>query len=103
MTTKTKTLRTWKTERAALSSTVAWISQACNVRAFDALVVQINKFGTGEKRSIVLKTGTNKNSDIARCQRMCRRLRAIGVKITSDAPSGRSCDGLFGTMFAYKV
>ena len=101
---KTRTLRTWKSERASLCSSIAWVSESRGVRAFDAVVVEINRFGTGEPRSIVLKTGAawTRAEDIARCQRLCRRLRAIGVKFTTTLDVGRDCDGVFGTLFAYK-
>ena len=104
MSSKTQTARTWKQERATLSRSIAWISETRRIRAFDAVVIEINRFGTGEPRSIVLKTGGawNRAADLARCQRLCRRLRAIGVKFTTSLCAGRECDGVFGTMFACK-
>ncbi len=105
MTTKTNTARTWKAERAAIYSSVSYISETLNIRAFDAVVIEINKFGQGTPRSIVLRTGgtQNRDRDTARCQRLCRRLRAIGVKFNTSLSTGRTCDGVFGTMFAYKA
>lgn len=102
--TKTRTARTWQQERAAMQTGVNYISETHHIRAFDAVVIEINKFGQGEPRSIVMRTGgtAQRARDTARCQRLCRRLRAVGVKFNTSLHIGRDCDGVFGTMFAYK-
>jgi hypothetical protein len=102
---KTRTARNWKEQRQLLHSSIAWVSESRGIRAFDAVVIEINRFGAGAPRSIVLKTGgaMSRAADSARCQRLCRRLRLIGVKFTTSLSNGRECDGVFGTMFAYKL
>jgi hypothetical protein len=105
MTTKTRTARNWKEERAAIWSSIAYISESRNVRASNAVVVLINQFGQGEPRTVVMRTGgfDERKRDFARCARLCRRLRAIGVHFNTRIEGTRECDGLFGTMFAYKL
>lgn len=106
MTSKTRSIRTRQQERDTLSKGVFFIDGACRRRAFDAVVVEIDRFTPGAQlRTIVLHTGSvdRKSEDIARCQRLCRRLRAVGVRFNTRIEGDRDCDGLFGTMFAHRI
>jgi hypothetical protein len=101
---KTEQPRTLGTERAVIDSTIAWISRSRKIRAGDAWVILINQFGQGKPRSVVVRTtglSRDRDFDLARCQKLSRRLRAIGVTFTTSSRPGRMCDGIFGTEFAY--
>lgn len=103
--TKTRSARTWKGETAIVTKTVAWISETRRIRAFGAVVIQINAFGQGVPRTIVIRTTSadTRAGDLARCQRVCKKLAALGVKFTTSLGPFRTCDGISGTIFAYKL
>lgn len=100
---KTTTDRTWQDERAYRYSRV--IVTGAGMRQFDAVVVRINQFKPGAPlRTVVLPTGgvASKAADLARSQRMFRRLRNwAGFRATTRLEGTRECDGLFGTVFGY--
>jgi hypothetical protein len=79
-----KTVTTWKAETAKLASLVAYTDGAKTRRAFDVVVYQLDQFTPGaQHRSIVVRTGLDRAHDMARLQRMSRRLRAIGYRFNS--------------------
>lgn len=95
-------IATWEEQRALIRQRVAYISGNSGRRAFDCVVIEINRFKEGATpRSIVLKTsGCGYPAlDMARVQRLCRRLRKMGVKFNTALPYHQN-NGVRGTMFA---
>ena len=89
---------TYTEAREAVWSTVAYIDGAQTVRAFDAVVFQIDQFTPNRPhRTVVLRMNSlNKEFDRARLQRLYRRLRRIGIGFNTPAPA--DCRG---TVFAH--
>lgn len=96
--------REWKELRAA-----AWsrkpVRNGYGYCFFDTVVVRVNQLKEGAPlRTVVLPVGgvSSKAADVARCQRMFRRLRKwAGFTATTSLGPSRSCDGIFGTVFGY--
>ena len=96
--------RKWKDLRATAWSRIP-VRNGYGYCFFDNVVVRINQFAADKPlRTVVLPVGgmSSKAQDIARCQRMFRRLRKwAAFKATSDMSRSRDCDGIFGTVFGY--
>lgn len=104
MTKPTTTNREWKELRTAAQKRIP-VRNGFGYCFFDHVVVRINQFSADKPlRTVVLPVGglSSKAQDIARCQRMFRRLRKwAGFKATTDMGRSRDCDGIFGTVFGY--
>src|SRR5690606_7445095 len=91
-------ITTYKEQRKALVNGVHFINKTR--RAFDAVVFELTN-GTPDCkviRTLTLKTtGLDRAFDTARCQRLARRLRALGFK-QNWAALGHPQDGLHGTV-----
>lgn len=102
---KIRTTTTWKEQNSLMYMSVAYISGNSGRRAFDAVVIEIRKLGlpwSQAPHTIVLRTSGmwHMEIDMARCQRLCRRLKAIGVKFnTTLGYCGNT--GIRGTLFAH--
>lgn len=104
MTKPTTTNRDWKDLRDAAWKRVP-VRNGYGYCFFDHVVVRVNQFAAGKPlRTVVLPVGglSSKAQDMARCQRMFRRLRKwAGFKATTNLSPARDCDGIFGTVFGY--
>lgn len=89
---------TYTEAREAVWTKVAYIDGAQTVRAFDAVVFQIDQFTPNRPhRTVVLNMSSlDKTFDCARLQRMLRRLRRIGIGFNTLLP-----DDCRGTVFAH--
>lgn len=98
-----KQITTYKEQRAALVNGVHFINK--NKRAFDAVIFELTN-GTPDckvVRTLTLKTNSlDRAFDNARCQRMARRLRALGFK-QNWAALGHPKDGLHGTVRMWRA
>lgn len=104
MTKPTATNREWKELRTVAHNRIP-VRNGFGYCFFDHVVVRINQFSNDKPlRTVVLPTGgvSSKAQDVARCQRMFRRLRKwTGFKATTNLGHSRDCDGIFGTVFGY--
>lgn len=98
-----KKITTHKEQREILRNSVSYINS--NKRAMDAVVFELTH-GTPDckvVRTVTLKTTClDRVFDTARCQRMARRLQAIGFR-QNWAALGHQQDGLRGTVRMWRA
>lgn len=90
--------------RKTLSSTVAYIGNTGR-RAFDAVVFELANTEGQVQRTVVLKTSgcLHDDLDTARCQRMARRLRALGFRQNWASFGHPTLGGVGGTVRMFRV
>ena len=89
--------------RRTLQTTVAYIGNT-DRRAFDAVVFELANSNCEVQRTVVLRTSStlHRALDTKRCQRMSRRLQALGYRINWSA-FGHPQDGIGGTVRMFKA
>lgn len=96
-------ITTYKEQSEALKNGVHFINKT--KRAFDAVVFELTN-GTPDCkiiRTLTLKTnGLDRDFDTARCQRLSRRLQALGFK-QNWAALGHPQEGLKGTVRMWRA